>query len=67
MPPERETYPCEVEDRGDVILVRFTGGTFAVHETDAQALACQLDLIAERAHGRNLILDFSGAATTPST
>jgi anti-anti-sigma factor len=56
-----------VEDSGNTTVVRFSGGTLALHEDNAQALASLLDQVCEQARGRKLVLDFSNVEFLSST
>jgi carbon storage regulator CsrA len=58
MSRERAPRPLEVEDAGDAIVVRLTGGALAFSGDNAQALATQLDAVAAAACDRTLVLDF---------
>jgi len=56
----------EVEDRGDAVVVHFTGDPLPLNEESAQSLNGPLSDVAARAGPRRLVLDLSNVAYASS-
>ncbi len=66
MPPSPQALSPHVEEGTDGVVVRFTGGSFALTRRNALVLDALLRRLAREAGGRELVLDFSNVTFVSS-